>query len=321
MKTSEIISAWRKILTGERPSLSVEIKCERRVCCPKCAARPLAPDCATLAHMNVVVSIDGLQPEHDARRMPATYDRNPKKTGNHKIVIHCTITGQMMKRPGHLKEFLEYWTPNGKVRKVWFNFFTPQMGGRLLEMVQSHERLQVIAEMPALHNAVPKMKPERTRIGIVRSVTREAHGSKKSLEVPTVSGWKRLNPGFYLERATDPRIRAALEWLQIEEVVRQPMHMEKLAMTLHISGSRLRHLFRSQIGMPIGRYVKLLQMQRARDLLENSFLEVKEICAHVGLNDVSHFSRDYKKAYQEAPSRTRAKSCKPHPAIQHRKAA
>src|SRR3954469_24090537 len=39
------------------------------------AFRPLAADWATLPHMNVVVSIDGLQPEHDERRKPATYER------------------------------------------------------------------------------------------------------------------------------------------------------------------------------------------------------------------------------------------------------
>jgi hypothetical protein len=36
------------------------------------AFRPLAPSWATQAHINVVVSIDGLQPEHDVRRAPAT---------------------------------------------------------------------------------------------------------------------------------------------------------------------------------------------------------------------------------------------------------
>jgi sulfatase maturation enzyme AslB (radical SAM superfamily) len=39
------------------------------------AFRPLARDWASLPHLNVVVSIDGLQPEHDVRRSPATYDR------------------------------------------------------------------------------------------------------------------------------------------------------------------------------------------------------------------------------------------------------
>ena len=43
------------------------------------AFRPSARDWAALPHMNVVVSIDGLQPEHDVRRSPATYESNPKE--------------------------------------------------------------------------------------------------------------------------------------------------------------------------------------------------------------------------------------------------
>ena len=39
------------------------------------AFRPLPKEWATWDLFNVVVSIDGLQPEHDARRKPATYDR------------------------------------------------------------------------------------------------------------------------------------------------------------------------------------------------------------------------------------------------------
>jgi len=39
------------------------------------AFRTMGSTWANLEHLYVVVSIDGLQPEHDARRAPATYDR------------------------------------------------------------------------------------------------------------------------------------------------------------------------------------------------------------------------------------------------------
>jgi organic radical activating enzyme len=121
------------------------------------AFRPLSPNWATLAHMNVVVSIDGLQPEHDVRRAPATYDRILKNIAGHRITIHCTVTGQMTKRPGYLKEFLEFWTPRAEVRKVWFSLFTPQVGERLPEMLQPDERLRAIADMLALRKEFSKL--------------------------------------------------------------------------------------------------------------------------------------------------------------------
>jgi len=122
------------------------------------AFRPIAPGWATHAHLHVVVSIDGLQPEHDVRRAPATYDRILKNIAGQQITIHCTVTGQMMKRPGYLKEFLEYWTPRAEIRKVWFSLFTPQVGDQLPEMLQPHERLQAIAEMLALRKEFPKLE-------------------------------------------------------------------------------------------------------------------------------------------------------------------
>ena len=58
------------------------------------------------------------------------------------ITIHCTITGQMMKRPDYLREFLEFWTPRPEIRKIWFSLFTPQRGDQLPEMLQPRERAQ-----------------------------------------------------------------------------------------------------------------------------------------------------------------------------------
>ena len=121
------------------------------------AFRPMAPVWATFPHMNIVVSIDGLQPEHDVRRTPATYDRIIKNIADQRITIHCTVTGQMMKRPGYLREFLKFWSPRPEIRKVWFSLLTPQRGDQLPEMLQPLERAQAIADMLALRREFPKL--------------------------------------------------------------------------------------------------------------------------------------------------------------------
>jgi MoaA/NifB/PqqE/SkfB family radical SAM enzyme len=121
------------------------------------AFRPLAASWAALDHLNVVVSIDGLQPEHDVRRAPATYDRIIRNIANQNVTVHCTVTGQMMKRPGYLKDFLEFWTPRPEIRRVWFSFFTPQIGDSLPEMLSPEERRHAIADMLALRKQFPKL--------------------------------------------------------------------------------------------------------------------------------------------------------------------
>jgi MoaA/NifB/PqqE/SkfB family radical SAM enzyme len=121
------------------------------------AFRPLAAAWATLSRFNVVVSIDGLQAEHDTRRAPATYERIIRNIAGHNVTIHCTITGQMMKRPGYLKEFLEFWSPRAEIRKVWFSLFTPQIGDRMPEILCPEERELAIADMLALRKIFPKL--------------------------------------------------------------------------------------------------------------------------------------------------------------------
>jgi MoaA/NifB/PqqE/SkfB family radical SAM enzyme len=121
------------------------------------AFRPMASAWASMERLHVVVSIDGLQPEHDIRRAPATYDRILKNIAGQNVTVHCTITGQMMKRPGYLGEFLEFWTPRSEIKKVWFSLFTPQVGDQLPEMLTPEERLRAIADMSQLRKQHPKL--------------------------------------------------------------------------------------------------------------------------------------------------------------------
>ena len=121
------------------------------------AFRPFAPSWSRLPNLSVVVSIDGLQPEHDVRRTPATYGRILENIAGQSVAVHCTITGQMMKRPGYLREFLEFWAPRPEIRKIWFSLFTPQIGDRLPEMLQPEERERAIDDMLALRKLFPKL--------------------------------------------------------------------------------------------------------------------------------------------------------------------
>lgn len=121
------------------------------------AFRPLAASWAGLPHLNIVVSIDGLAAEHDVRRAPATYERIIRNIANQQVTVHCTVTGQMMKRLGYLKEFLEFWAWRPEIRKVWFSLFTPQKGDRSPEILEPEERARAIADLMVLRSIYPKL--------------------------------------------------------------------------------------------------------------------------------------------------------------------
>ena len=88
----------------------------------------------------------------------------------------------------------------------------------------------------------------------------------------------------------------------MREDVRGELSLAEFAQSVNLSVWRLCHIFKSDVGMPPIRFLRQLRMERAKDLLEQSFLSVKEIAFQVGLNDESHFVRDFKSTYGYSPA-------------------
>ena len=80
----------------------------------------------------------------------------------------------------------------------------------------------------------------------------------------------------------------------------------EIAQSVELSPSRLSCLFKTQVGASTFQYLKRARLKRARELLETSFLSVKEIAAKVGYNDPTHLMREFKKSYGATPSQYRA---------------
>ena len=99
------------------------------------------------------------------------------------------------------------------------------------------------------------------------------------------------------------RIRAAVDILHRH--LDRGWRVEELAARVHLSASRFAHLFRAEMGVSPARYVKTLRLVRAKQLLETSFLTVKEVMVSVGLSDASHFVRDFKRHHGMRPGDVR----------------
>jgi sulfatase maturation enzyme AslB (radical SAM superfamily) len=110
-----------------------------------------------IENLYLVVSIDGLQPEHDVRRSPATYERILKSIVGHSITVHCTITAQMLGRPGYFQEFLSFWSNKREVKQIWFSLYTPQVGANGHELLSAASRNEVLTELAGLRSKFPKL--------------------------------------------------------------------------------------------------------------------------------------------------------------------
>jgi transcriptional regulator GlxA family with amidase domain len=82
--------------------------------------------------------------------------------------------------------------------------------------------------------------------------------------------------------------------------------LDEMARAISLSPEHLCRVFRAETGVSPVQYLKSLRMERARSLLETTFLSVKEVMARVGVGDVSHFARDFRRAFGCSPAQYRA---------------
>lgn len=132
------------------------------------AFRVLPKAWSDLSRLSLVVSIDGLQPEHDERRKPATYDRILSSIRESRVTIHCTVTGQIANRPGYMEQFLAFWSARPEVKRIWVSLFTPQRGAVGPELITPQVRRTLLDELERLYPLYPKFQMNHEMIEELR---------------------------------------------------------------------------------------------------------------------------------------------------------
>jgi AraC family transcriptional regulator of arabinose operon len=106
--------------------------------------------------------------------------------------------------------------------------------------------------------------------------------------------------GRAADRPLDDRVARALQ--EINRRYREPLTVAELAAAVHLSPSRLAHLFRAATGeAPIQMLLRLRLRQAAR-LLEYSTLNVAEIAAEVGFDSPFYFARQFRRQFGVSPT-------------------
>src|SRR6185312_2138241 len=114
------------------------------------AFRPIPEHWSKLSRLNIVVSIDGLQPDHDARRKPATYERIQQNIRGQRVTVHFTVTGQIARQQNYFERFLDFWSQKPEIKRIWISLFTPQIGATGPEILSPAERTHVVDELERL---------------------------------------------------------------------------------------------------------------------------------------------------------------------------
>jgi transcriptional regulator GlxA family with amidase domain len=105
--------------------------------------------------------------------------------------------------------------------------------------------------------------------------------------------------------------RVAQAIATMERHLERPLSLAQLARRVDLSVSRFAHLFHPELGRSPVRYFRELRLDRARRLVEESNLPIREIMAAVGFNDPSHFARGFARRHGASPRKIRARARSP----------
>jgi hypothetical protein len=63
----------------------------------------------------------------------------------------------MVKRGGYIPEFVDFWSANPAVEKIWMSIFTPQRGATNVECLTADERRSVVETLLRVRQDYPKL--------------------------------------------------------------------------------------------------------------------------------------------------------------------
>jgi MoaA/NifB/PqqE/SkfB family radical SAM enzyme len=121
------------------------------------AVRPIPESWSAFEGLKIIVSIDGLPAEHDARRKPATYDRILHHLNGHRYTVHCTVTRPMLERSDYLEEFVSLWNGMEGTRGIWISFYTPQINEKSSERLTFSQKETALLQLKELKPRYPKL--------------------------------------------------------------------------------------------------------------------------------------------------------------------
>ncbi|MCH2175424.1 MAG: AraC family transcriptional regulator [Lentisphaeria bacterium] len=95
-------------------------------------------------------------------------------------------------------------------------------------------------------------------------------------------------------------MQRTVEW--IHNHLHEPFLIEDIAKDMAISESRLRTLFREHVGISLGRHIKLARIHRAKVLLQDQHLPIKEVAYQSGFGSEQSFCRAFAQEEDTTPN-------------------
>jgi AraC-like DNA-binding protein len=96
-------------------------------------------------------------------------------------------------------------------------------------------------------------------------------------------------------------IKPAVEYIH-ERYSIESIGIEKLSKLCNITPEYFRSIFKANFGTSPVKYINAIKIARAKELLDSNMYSVTEAATLSGFNDISHFSREFKRSCGQNPS-------------------
>lgn len=146
----------------------------------------------------------------------------------------------------------------------------------------------------------------------IQSVEGIEHHLRQFSTLADVHEWLKKETGRIIQLLSDRKGFNRKEKL-IEEIIeyvryhiRDPMlSVDEIADHIALTGKYVRHLFHEQYGMPLSHFILNERLNKVKELLEQTSLQVADIAEQSGFQTKSHFFTAFKKATGMTPTQYR----------------
>lgn len=143
----------------------------------------------------------------------------------------------------------------------------------------------VLTLLKELQNALNSRQPERILTSFVFLILNEVNLANN------------LTP---TELAPETKLAKALQFIQLHCCL--GISLKDVADAIHMHPAYLATKMKRATGSTVGEWITRYRLKSAQSLLANTDETVEQICIKVGWQDVTHFIRQFKKAYQKTPA-------------------
>ena len=123
--------------------------------------------------------------------------------------------------------------------------------------------------------------------------------SNVELSIQPIEQLLALLTNVHIQQLSEPRIERIIQY--ISQAPLKQASIDELANLVNLSSSRLAHLFKQEVGIPIRRYL-LWHRLLAASVFASSGMSLTQAAHQAGFTDSSHFTRTFKSMFGIHPS-------------------